>query len=447
MPKLANSENHFRKVGEIIPGGVSSNLRFYSPHPIYFKKAEGPYIWDLDDNRYIDCVISHSGVILGYKYPKVVEAVKAALETGITTSYETELAYQVAKLIKATVPSAERVRFACTGSEAVAKAVTMAKGYTGRDWIVKCEGEYHGWYDPVHVSLFPPLEKAGPPEDPIPVVETLGMMQGVEKTLVVPYNDAEAVEKLFKKRHNDIACMILEPVAHGMGLVVPKPGYLKELRELTERYDIPLIFDEIISGFRPAPGGAQQYYGVTPDLTTLGKAMSNGFPLSAVVGREDIMKVAAPITGKVSYSGTFNGYQIALAAAEATINEIIVENVPQHLHRATNLLVESFNKLARDLGVNALAQGLAGQFQNYFTDKPVYNYRDVLAVDDNLYRHFRTSLLDNGVFYLPYKFFHHGITYSHRDSELKQIINAYEISLQQLKRVPQSAELPSKPSL
>jgi glutamate-1-semialdehyde 2,1-aminomutase len=175
--------------------------------------------------------------------------------------------------------------------------------------------------------------------------------------------------------------------------------------------------------------------------------MSNGFPLSAVVGREDIMMVAAPTTGKISYSGTFNGYQIALAAAEATITEIIAEDVPQHLHRATNLLVQSFNKLSRDLGINALAQGLAGQFQNYFTDKPVYNYRDVLTVDDNLYRHFREGLLNNGIFYLPYKFFHHGITYSHRDAELKQIIHAYEVTLQQLRQIPQSTGLSSKPSL
>ncbi|MEM3032034.1 MAG: aspartate aminotransferase family protein [Nitrososphaerota archaeon] len=432
MRSLDKSYEHFRKVSKIIPGGVSSNLRFYPPHPIYFKRAEGPHIWDFDGNKYIDCVISHSGVILGYKYPKVLEAVNSALESGLTTSYETELAYRVAKLIGETVPSAERVRFACTGSEAVAKAIVIAKGYTGRDWIVKCEGEYHGWYDAAHISLFPSLDKAGPPDSPTPVVETAGMMNGVEKTLVVPYNNARALEKLLRERHSHIACVIMEPVAHGMGVVPPLNDYLREVREITERYSVLLIFDEIISGFRTAPGGAQQYYGVKPDLTTLGKAMSNGFPLSAVVGVEGVMMVSAPITGKVSYSGTFNGYQLALAAAEATISEIKAGDVSQYLHRATNMLVESFNRLASDLGIGARAQGLAGQFQNYFTDKPVLNYRDAVASDDNMYRYFRESLLEDGVFYLPYKIFHHGITFSHREPELHHIIEAYSKALEKL---------------
>ncbi|MEM0443721.1 MAG: aspartate aminotransferase family protein [Candidatus Caldarchaeum sp.] len=432
MASLRKSGDHFKAVSRIMPGGVSSNLRFYHPHPIYFKRAEGPYIWDLDENRYVDCVIGHSGVILGHKYPKVLEAVFSAVETGLTTSYETELAYRVAKLIHETVPSAEMVRFACTGSEAVAKAVVMAKGYTGRDWLVKCEGEYHGWYDPVHVSLFPSLDKAGPDHSPTPVVETKGMMAGVEKTLVVPYNDAEALERVLRDRHSEIACVVMEPVAHGMGVVPPKHDYLKQVRETTEKYDVLLVFDEIISGFRSAAGGAQQYYGVKPDLTTLGKAMSNGFPLSAVAGVEDVMMVSAPNTGKVSYSGTFNGYQLALAAAEATINEIRTADVPQYLHKATNMLVESFNRLASDLGVAARAQGLAGQFQNYFTAKPVYNYRDAVMSDDQMYRFFRESLLEDGVFYLPYKVFHHGLTYSHRDAELKHILEAYANALDKL---------------
>jgi glutamate-1-semialdehyde 2,1-aminomutase len=432
MGRLDLSREHFIRVSRIIPGGVSSNLRYYPPHPIYFSRAEGPYIWDIDGNRYVDCVISHSGVILGYRYPRIIAAVEAALETGITTSYETELAYRVAKLIRDLVPSAGMVRFACTGSEAVAKAITIAKVYTGRQWIVKCEGEYHGWYDPVHVSLFPSLEDAGPYESPKTVVETNGMMDGVEKTLVAPYNDAGAMEKLLKRKHSDIACVVLEPVAHGMGVVPPRDEYLKEIREITERYDVLLVFDEIVSGFRSAPGGAQQYYGVKPDITTLGKAMSNGFPLSAVAGVEDVMNVSAPVTGKVSYSGTFNGYQLALAAAEATISEIVEKDIPAYLHEKTDLLVRRFNCLAEELGVDARAQGLAGQFQNYFIDRPVYNYRDAMAANDHIYRFFRESLLEDGILYLPYKLFHHGITFSHRDEEIRLILEAYEKTLQKI---------------
>ncbi|GBC69736.1 Glutamate-1-semialdehyde 2,1-aminomutase [archaeon HR01] len=447
MVGLNRSWEHFNKVSKIIPGGVNSNLRFYPPHPIYFRRAEGPYIWDIDGNKYIDCVISHSGVILGYQYPTVLEAVEAALESGITTSYETELAYRVAKLIHDIVPSAEVVRFACTGSEAVAKAVTIAKGYTGRQWIVKCEGEYHGWYDPVHVSLFPSLEDAGQYEEPKTVVETKGLMDGVEKTLVVPYNDSEVLEKLLRKRHHDIACVLLEPVAHGMGVIPPRDGYLREIRELTERYNVLLIFDEIISGFRPSPGGAQQYYGVRPDITTLGKAMSNGFPLSAVAGVEDVMNISAPVTGRVSYSGTFNGYQLALAAAEATISEIVKRDVPSHLHEKTDFLVRRFNEMAAELNVAARAQGLAGQFQNYFIDRPVYNYRDAVKANDSAYKLFRESLLADGVFYLPYKLFHHGITFSHGDEEIRRIIEAYENALRKISDTKLGAEPTMKPSL
>jgi glutamate-1-semialdehyde 2,1-aminomutase len=430
MVTLERSRQLYEAMRTIVPGGVHSNFRYQEPHPLYFARAEGARIWDVDGNEYIDCVINNGALILGHRHPRVVEAVKAQLENGLTAAVESELSYRVSKLMVEMIPGAEMVRFSNTGTEAIMKALMVARAYTGKEWIIKAEGCYHGWYEQVAVSEFPPLDQAGPPEEPQPVPETQGLLQGVEeRVVVVPYNDPEALERAVKRNRDRVAALLLEPVAHNMGTVPPREGYLERARELTEQYGILLVFDEVISGFRAAPGGAQEYFGIKPDLSVFAKAIANGFPLSALTGIREVMEITTPRTGRVAYAGTYNGHQIALAAAEATLLELRDGRVAEYLHRTTRQLVEGFNKIARDLGVAARLQGFAGKFHAYFTDREVYNYRDAQTSDEAAYRTFRDTLLEQGVYFNPSKIFHHGVTYAHTSSDIEAILAGFEAAL------------------
>jgi len=430
MITLDRSSKLYHEMSRIVPGGVHSNFRFAEPHPLYFSKAEGPRIWDVDGNSYIDCVVNNGALILGHKHPKVVEAVRSQLEVGLTAAVETELSYRVSKLVTELVPSAEMVRFANSGTEAVMKALMMSRAYTGRDWIIKAEGCYHGWYDQVAISEFPPIERAGPPDSPLPVPESGGLLKGVEeRTIVVPYNDADAVELALRKHGENVAALLIEPVAHNMGTVLPEEGYLKRLREITEQFGVLLIFDEVITGFRIAPGGAQQYFGVKPDLSVFAKAIANGFPLAAVAGLSDVISSTTPVKGNVGYAGTYNGHQVSLAAAEATLQQLRDGKVSQHLHARTKMLVDGFNEAAAELDVQARAQGIGGQFHTYFTGSEVRNYRDALRTDGKAYRMFRDRLLQRGVYFAQQRIFHHGITDAHDRTDLENILKGFREAL------------------
>jgi len=337
------------------------------------------------------------------------------------------------------IPCAETVRFSNTGTEAVMKAIMIARGYTGRDKIIKIEGGYNGWYDCVTVSHRPSLEKAGPEDAPNSLPDHDGMLKDVvKKTIIIPYNNIEAAEKAVKENKDEVAALIVEPVAYNMGCVLPKEGYLKALREMTEKYDILLIFDEIISGFRAAPGGAQEYYGVTPDMATFAKAIANGFPMSAVAAKREIMEVTKPSSekwtgGRVIYGGVYNGSQSCLAAASATLEILRKGDVQRELQERTANLVERFNEMAEDVGVVARMQGFAGQFQVYFTDKEVTNYREAVKADAEKFKLFQGVLMENEVLSLPLPLFHHGITIAHGDEEINKILEAMEKGLKRVK--------------
>ncbi len=428
--ELPQSSKLYQKAIKYTPGGVHSNVRWSDPHPLFFERASGSHIWDVDGNEYIDCTSNYGALILGHGDPKVTQAVKEVLTTGLTCGVETKLSIEVARKLVEMIPCAEAVRFSNSGTEAVMHAIQIARGYTGRERILKTEGNYHGWYDFVYCShRYPESEW----QSPIPVLSSEGLSKQVaDSTLVVPWNDLESMEHLIKSYKNEIAAIILEPVDHNIGCAIPREGYLEGVRKLSKKYGIVLIFDEVITGFRSSPGGAQEYFNVTPDLATFGKAVANGYPFSLVAGKKEIMDVIDPKDHKVSYGGTYNGNQIVLAAASATLDSLRTGAVQRHLHQYTERLKEGFNTDAKRLNVNARLQGFGGKFQVYFTKDEVFDWRSASRVNISLYHEFRKHMVRNGILWVASPYSHNGLTAAHTAKEINLILGHTRSFLSQL---------------
>ncbi|MCY4370963.1 MAG: glutamate-1-semialdehyde 2,1-aminomutase [bacterium] len=369
---------------KVIPGGVNSNVRMgEKPHPIFFKASEGPYLFDVDGNRLIDYVMGQGPMLLGHRPAFVTAAVEEQLGKGILYGAQHELEVEVAQLITRTVPSAEVVRFNMTGTEAVQAALRVARAATGRNTVLKFEGHYHGWADSVlfNVGSGSRARPDGRGTEPVP--ESAGVAADAGASLIVaPWNDPEALGELLSAHGHEIAAVIMEPVMANSGVVEPLPGYLEEVRRMCDEHGIVLIFDEVITGFRASLGGAQGRYGVTPDLTTMGKALASGFPVGCVAGRRDLM--AGIGTGAITHAGTFNATPITMAAARATL---------EYLHEGGDELYAGMETRGRRLmrGLNEVmdgqdlpcrVQGLPTIFNLMFTDLPaVRNHREVLMTE------------------------------------------------------------------
>ncbi len=424
---LNKSAGLFQIARNFTPGGTHSNIRWREPHPIYFRKALGAKIWDVDGNEYLDCVGNLGSLILGHADPDVTKAVKEQLSTGITVGVETELNIEVSKKFAQMIPCAEMVRFSTTGTEAVMNAIRLARAYTQKERIVKAEGNYHGSYDYVLCSHRYPKKDW---QCPTPVPASEGLCKDlIQSTLVVPWNNLEMMEQVIHKYKDEIAAVIIEPVNYNVGCALPKKGYLEGVRELTEKNKIPLIFDEIISGFRVAPGGAQEFYNVTPDLATFGKAIANGFPLSALAGKRNIMKLTDPSQRKVFFGGTYNANQVAMAAASVTLEKLKTGEVQKHLARLTEKLVGGFKAIAARREVKARLQGFAGKFQVYFTSQEVEDWRTAFTTDQGMYREFHKGLLAEGIFWAHIPFSHNGITAAHTEEDVEKILKGSDESL------------------
>jgi glutamate-1-semialdehyde 2,1-aminomutase len=332
------------------------------------------------------------------------------------------------------VPCAESVKFSNSGTEAVMKAMMIARGYTGRQKIVKLEGGYNGWHDSAAISHKPNLRKAGPRSRPRGVPENLGLLKtATRSTIVMPFNDLESAEKIIKKNRKELAAVIIEPIMFNVGCACPEPGYLKGLKEITTDNDVLLIFDEIISGFRVAPGGAQEYYGVTPDMATFAKAIANGFPMSAVAGRRDVMRVTEP-GGKVGWAGVYNSSQVSVAASLTTLEALKNGDIQRNLNDRSVDLEKRFAGLAEELHISARLQSLGGQFQVYFTNEEVTDYRTAAKADSERFKVFQAEMLREGVYALPITLFHHGIVAAHSENDLEGILAAMRGGLQRVKR-------------
>lgn len=417
--KDTKSRKLYFQYKDITPGGVQSNFRSDSPNPLYFSRGKGAILTDIDENKYIDLIVGNGSVILGHNDADIGASVRDVIEIGLLSGYETKLSFEVAEMLHRMVPSARKVRFANSGTEAVMHAIHMARSFTGRHRILKFEGCYHGWYDYIAYSHSPPL--GSDPNDFVsPDFDGVSPLSAKELS-VVRFNDVDATRKALREQRDELAAVIVEPIGFNMGCVLPNPDFLPVIREETEKYGIPLIFDEVITGFRIAPGGAQKHYGIIPDITTLGKAIANGYPLSAVVGREDIMDIAAP-GSKSTYAGTYNGNQVVLAAAKATLTKLQDGKVQKYLAEKTSYLEESIHEISSDSGIAVELKGMGGQFQVYFTNKDIVDYSSAASADSVRYGIFREQLKSDGVLLHKSFLFHHGITYSHNNEVIEEIV-------------------------
>jgi glutamate-1-semialdehyde 2,1-aminomutase len=372
--------------------------------------------------------------ILGHADSRVLQAVKKQIDAGLTVGLETELSIEAAKLLNEMVPSAEIVKFSNTGTEAVMHAIQIARGYSGKNKIAKLEGGYNGWYDYALISTHPKLEDAGPANNPVAVVGSAGLStDAVQETVVLPFNDFDSTSRIIREHKDQLAAVILEPVMFNIGCVEPRGDYLKAVRELTQELGIILIFDEVISGFRMAPGGAQEYYGVTPDMSTFGKAIANGFPLSAVVGKREFMNVTDPKTGKVSFAGTYNANQLGLAASHATLSQLKTGRIQKQLHKASQWLIKEFENAAVEVGIEARLQSIAGKFQVYFTSKEPVDYRTAITTDSKKYGAYHREVVESSVLMHPGPTIHHGISAAHTKKDLQTIMAAIRKGLNKAK--------------
>lgn len=378
-----------------LAGGVSSNFRLnISPTPLVFDRGDGPYLYDVDGNRLIDYYLGMGPMILGHKPQSLVDAVKAQIEKGILFAGQTNVEAEASRLVCDMVPCAQRMRFGSSGSEVIQAALRISRAATGRETVVKFEGHYHGWFDNVLWSVAPPLDEAGSRDAPVPVAGSKGQLpQSADALAVLPWNDLAALERRLAK--GDVAAVIMEAAMCNAGAIHPEPGYLEGVRAACSNTGTILIFDEVITGFRVAPGGAQQYFGVTPDLATFGKAIANGFPVAAIAGRADLLDLCA--TGGVLHGGTYNAQPVAMAATVATL-KALTPSLYEEIAVNGNRLMQGMREIFERAGVNATVMGFPQIFHVAFglQDQP-RDYRDLVHMDRAAYVAFTTALLRRGV--------------------------------------------------
>jgi glutamate-1-semialdehyde 2,1-aminomutase len=394
---MSKSQQLFERASQSIAGGVNSPVRAFRAvggTPVFFSKAEGPYLYDADGKRYVDYIGSWGPMIAGHANPRVLQAVRDAIENGLSFGAPTAIETEMAELVKTFFPSMEKLRFCSSGTEATMSAIRLARGFTGRDTIVKFEGCYHGHSDSLLVKAGSGALTFGVPSSP-------GVPADLAKhTLNLPFNDLEAAEALFKQQGQTIACLIIEAITGNMNMILPKEGYLEGLRALCDEYGVVLIFDEVMTGFRVAKGGAQSLIQVKPDLTCLGKIIGGGMPVGAFGGRQDIMDMLAPL-GPVYQAGTLSGNPVAMAAGIATLSELSAPGFYEGLTATTDHFVTGMVSTARDSGIAMQGVSRGGMFGLFFADQPVTSFDEVTACDEDVFKRFFHLMLDRGVYLAP----------------------------------------------
>jgi glutamate-1-semialdehyde 2,1-aminomutase len=421
------SQKLFARANAVSPGGVQGEGRGATPYPLFMTRAQGSRIWDVDGNEYIDFHSSFGAVLLGHNDSRINLAVRRAMdEHGVSFSTANPLEVELAERLVTMIPSAERVVFSCTGTEATYHAIRLARGFTGRERILKFEGNYHGWHDYVAWSHHFATDEGG--GVPTPVAASAGIPAAVRDLVEVrEYNDAAGVRELLAREGDTIAAVIVEPVFHNAGAVLPEPGFLEALREACTAAGTLLIFDEVITGFRHGPGGAQGRYGVVPDLTTMGKAIGNGFPISVLAGRGDVMDHLGP-KGDVLFAGTFAG-QILNCAVALEVTRIVQEgSIHEHLTRLGDRLTSGIQRAIEDTGARAQVRSIAGVWTVYFTDEPIRRFRDFarFAMDKNhpVQRGYRNWLLGRGIYVHPHYMIRGFLTGAHTEEDVERLVEA-----------------------
>jgi len=392
--RTERSRQIYNEAKEYIPYGVNSNYRYIDPYPVYFKSGKGSKLFDVDGNEYIDFNMAFGALTIGHSHPKLINGIKERIESGTIIGFEYEGSLELAKLITK-IYNLDMVRFSSTGGEATQAAVRIARSYTSKKKILKFEGCYHGSHDSLLVSVKPPAGKGGYSKYPLPVLSGPGVVQSAADDIIVaPFNDIEAVSKIVEKNYNDIAAIILEPVAMNMGLVIPKEGFLETLRKLSDEYNIVLIFDEIKTGSKHY-GGASSYFNVKPDLMTLGKAIAGGFPLSVVGGKKEIMSVLGP--GKTPHAGTFNSNPLSIDASLITLKDIFLERDIRKAEEISKEIAKGYKDIIEDykIPMNVNQWSLSGSL--YFGIDSVENWRDFLKTNVSLWYEYLYGMMNKGI--------------------------------------------------
>src|SRR5210317_1626738 len=425
---MSKSEQLFARASQSIAGGVNSPVRAFRAvggTPVFFSKAEGPFLFDADGKRYIDYIGSWGPMIAGHANPRVLQAVRDAIENGLSFGAPTAIETDMAELVKTFFPSMEKLRFCSSGTEATMSAIRLARGFTGRDTIVKFEGCYHGHSDSLLVKAGSGALTFGVPSSP-------GVPADLAKhTLNLPFNDLDAAQALFEQQGDSIACLIIEPITGNMNMILPKPGYLEGLRSLCDQYGVVLIFDEVMTGFRVAKGGAQALTQIKPDLTCLGKIIGGGMPVRAFGGRQDMMDMLAPL-GPIYQAGTLSGNPVALAAGIATLSELSVPGFYEALTATTERFVNGMMGVAQEAGVAMQGVSRGGMFGLFFAERPVTSFAEVTACDEAIFKRFFHLMLDRGAYLAPSMYEAGFVSSTHSDQVIDDTLTAARESLQAL---------------
>ncbi|GAB6075845.1 glutamate-1-semialdehyde 2,1-aminomutase [Desulfurobacterium crinifex] len=428
--RVERSKALLEEAKKYIPGGVNSPVRAFKSvgdTPRFIAKAKGSHIWDVDGNEYVDYVCSWGPMILGHAHPEVIKAIQEQAEKGTSYGAPTELEVKLAKMIVELVPSIEKVRMVNSGTEATMSAIRLARGYTGRNKVIKFEGGYHGHVDALLVKAGSGLTTFGVPTSP-------GIPEDFAKhTITVPFNDIDALKKVIDEVGNDVAAVIMEPVMANAGLIIPEPGFLEKVRELTAEKGIVLIFDEVITGFRLSLGGAQEYFGITPDLSCFGKIIGGGLPVGAFGGKAEIMNHLAP-EGPVYQAGTLSGNPLAMVAGIKTLELLQKPGVYESLREKTDKLAEGLREAARAAGIEdkLCFKKIESISIVYFTNKDVKNYQDALTSNTEAYAKFFRKMLEQGIYLAPSQFEVAFMSTAHTDEDIEKTIKAAEIAFKEV---------------
>lgn len=418
--QFTRSKALFARAKEIIPGGVNSPVRAFKSvggEPVFVKCGRGSRIYDEDGNSYIDYVCSWGPLIVGHAASEIIEAISNAATNGTTFGASTALEVELAEMIVEAVPSIQMVRLVNSGTEALMSAIRVARGFTGRNKIIKCEGCYHGHSDGL-------LAKAGSGVTTLGIPDSAGVPEGTTRdTITVPYNDLDAVAAAMQAASGDVACIVIEPIAGNMGVVPPNAGYLAGLREICNQYGSLLLFDEVITGFRVAYGGAQELFGIQPDITTLGKIIGGGLPVGAYGGRRDIMQSVAP-EGSVYQAGTLSGNPLAVSAGVATLKRLKSPGFYDTLKHRADVLANGLIEAARQAGVSVQSNRVESMMTTFFTKESVVDYASAKTSDTNRYARFFREMLQRGIYLAPSQFEAAFISAAHSDEDINITVSA-----------------------
>jgi len=427
---MNSADTLYAAAQEVLPGGVTASFRVNRAigRPFYVARGEGPYVYDLEGKQYVDMCMSHGASLLGHNHPRLKAAVAQALDLGIICSYENEHHAALAQRICELVPCADMVRFAGSGTETVMHALRLARTATGRTKVIKFEGHFHGYSDALNYSVSPPLAEAGPVEAPHAYPESAGMLgYNRDQLLIVPFNDVEALEIAFALYGKEVAALVMEPINYDQGCIVPQPGFVPRCRELCDQYGALLFFDEVLTAFRMAPGGAQEYLGVTPDLCVLGKALGAGMPISAIAGKRTVMQHLKPLGGS-EMSGTYLAHLTGILAATVALAEYSSPGFYERLDAVGEHFYSGFQGLIDRSVVPVRLQYLGPRFGLYFgVQEAVTNYRQAAQKNRAMELTFIKGCIERGVYFHPSP--HHGFSAAHTEADMDRVLAAAERAL------------------